>query len=67
MSTKLTEGEDYHILPDGRLVFTASYLLRRGFCCGSGCLNCPYDYANVPGPRREALQAQKRKRDERTQ
>ena len=23
-------------------VFTASYLLQRGYCCGSGCRHCPY-------------------------
>ena len=46
---------DYIILPDGRLVFTATYLLRRGRCCGSGCLNCPFDYINVSSPRREEL------------
>lgn len=27
---------------NGCLVFTASYLLRRGACCGSGCRHCPY-------------------------
>ena len=52
---QLKEGIDYTILPDGRLVFTAKYLLDRGFCCGNGCLNCPYDYLNVPEPRRSAL------------
>jgi hypothetical protein len=24
------------------LVFTASYHLKRGFCCNSGCRHCPY-------------------------
>jgi hypothetical protein len=52
---QLTEGIDYIILPDGRLVFTAKYLLDRGFCCGNGCLNCPYEYINVPEPLRETL------------
>ncbi len=51
----LQEHEDYYILPDGRLVFTAAYLLRRGYCCGNGCLNCPYDYINVPEPKRSRL------------
>jgi hypothetical protein len=37
----LVEGEDY-ILEDGKLVFTAKYLLERGHCCNSGCRNCPY-------------------------
>lgn len=37
----LVEGEDYYI-ENGNLVFTASFLLRRGYCCGSGCRHCPY-------------------------
>ena len=57
---RLKEGEDYYILEDGRLVFTGTYLLKRGYCCGNGCLNCPYDYQNVPEERRKELQ---RKRD----
>lgn len=27
----------------GYQVFTAAYLLDRGYCCGSGCRHCPYD------------------------
>jgi hypothetical protein len=34
---------DYYELPDGTIVFTEAYHLRRGSCCGSGCLHCPYD------------------------
>lgn len=51
----LREGEDYYILPDGRLVMTAAYHKKRGRCCGSGCLHCPYDYADVSEPRRSQL------------
>lgn len=51
----LKEPEDYYLLPDGRLVFTAAYLERRGYCCGNGCLNCPFDYEDVPEPRRSVL------------
>ena len=40
----LIEGRDYELLPDGRLVFTAAFLLRRGECCRSGCRNCPYGF-----------------------
>ena len=37
----LVEGEDFYT--EGRaLVFTARFLLRRGYCCGSGCRHCPY-------------------------
>lgn len=38
---QLIEGEDYY-LENGYLVFTAKYLLQRGYCCGSGCRHCPY-------------------------
>jgi hypothetical protein len=43
MSEKLVHLEDFYYLPDGRMVFTEAYLLKRGFCCGKGCLHCPYD------------------------
>jgi hypothetical protein len=26
----------------GFSVFTAEFLARRGYCCGSGCRHCPY-------------------------
>jgi hypothetical protein len=51
--------EDYIVLPDGRYVMTAAYLLKRGYCCGSGCLNCPYEYHNVPEPKRSQLLEQR--------
>ncbi len=38
---ELVEGEDYY-LENGNWVFTAKYLLRRGYCCRSGCRHCPY-------------------------
>ncbi len=60
MSRQLEEHKDYYILPDGRLVFTASYLADRGFCCGNGCLNCPYEYIRVPEPKRSALLANRK-------
>jgi iron complex transport system substrate-binding protein len=35
------EHRDYY--RDGEaIVFTESYLHRRGYCCGSGCRHCPY-------------------------
>jgi iron complex transport system substrate-binding protein len=37
----LVEGKDYQ-LENGVMVFTSSYLQRRGYCCDSGCRNCPY-------------------------
>jgi len=38
---KLKEGLDYYV-EGGALVFTASYLKRRGYCCANGCRHCPY-------------------------
>ncbi len=40
---------------DGLIIFTADYLLQRGYCCGNGCRNCPYAYKAVPEPRRSFL------------
>ena len=36
---------DYY-LEDGLFVFTAKFLLRRGYCCESGCRHCPYEKPN---------------------
>ena len=35
------EDRDYY-RDGGAIVITASYLQRRGYCCGSGCRHCPY-------------------------
>ncbi|MFI5172008.1 MAG: DUF5522 domain-containing protein [Chitinophagales bacterium] len=40
---KLVENIDYYINKDGLFVFTAKYLLERGYCCGNNCLHCPYN------------------------
>lgn len=37
----LQQDKDYYT-ERGAMVFTASYLQRRGYCCGSGCRHCPY-------------------------
>ena len=34
---------DYYYDKDGRMVMTESYHIRRGRCCGNGCLHCTYD------------------------
>ncbi len=36
------EPEDFYLDEHGLIVFTATYLLKRGSCCGNGCRNCPY-------------------------
>jgi hypothetical protein len=46
----LVEGVDYY--SEGMtIVFTAHFLLRRGYCCESGCRHCPYgDATEVTQP-----------------
>jgi hypothetical protein len=40
----LIECEDYY-LEGSMMVFTERFLLRRGFCCESGCRHCPYGFS----------------------
>jgi len=39
---ELVEGKDFEINSKGCRVMSAEYLKDRGYCCGTGCLNCPY-------------------------
>ncbi|MCB2378403.1 DUF5522 domain-containing protein [Hymenobacter sp. BT635] len=38
---------DYYLTPEGFMVFTEQYHLRRGFCCKSGCRHCPWGFSKV--------------------
>ena len=51
----LIEGEDFYYNADGYIVLTKKYHLDKGSCCGNGCLHCPYNFINVPEPRRSDL------------
>lgn len=39
----LAEGEDFY-LEGGLMVLTELFLLRRGYCCESGCRHCPFGF-----------------------
>jgi hypothetical protein len=52
---KIEEGLDYYFNEEGKMVLTEHYLLNRGYCCGNGCKHCPYQYENVPEPKRTQL------------
>ncbi|MBI3141596.1 MAG: hypothetical protein HYZ16_02090 [Bacteroidetes bacterium] len=43
-SKGLKKGEDYYVTDDGMVVFTESYHLKRGYCCGNKCRHCPYGH-----------------------
>lgn len=38
------DPEDFYLSPEGYIVFTEKYHLKRGHCCKSGCRHCPYGY-----------------------
>ena len=46
-NSELIEGVDYYYNENTNLVFTKEYLTKRGYCCGNGCRNCPYNHINV--------------------
>jgi len=43
------DPEDYYLSPEGYLVFTEKYHLKRGYCCKGGCKHCPYGYNKKTG------------------
>ena len=47
IAQKDLEPGDYYFTPEGYLVFTEQYHLKRGYCCGSGCRHCPYGHEAV--------------------
>jgi hypothetical protein len=55
MNNQLVEGLDFYYDEQGYVVLTEKYHLEKGFCCGNGCRHCPYQYENVPEPRRSEL------------
>jgi Family of unknown function (DUF5522) len=52
---ELIEGVHYYVNDEGYVVLTAKYHLERGYCCGNGCLHCPFDYKDVPEPEKTKL------------
>jgi hypothetical protein len=38
------EPDEYYTSPEGYIVFTEKYHLKRGYCCKNMCKHCPYGY-----------------------
>ncbi len=55
----LIEGLHYYINDDGYVVLTEQYHYEKGYCSGNGCLHCPFQYENVPEPRKTLLLKEK--------
>jgi hypothetical protein len=60
---ELIEGIDYYLNEQGLVVLTEKYHLERGYCCGNGCLHCPFNYQRVEEPRRSMLRETRKNRD----
>lgn len=58
MSIQLIEGEDFYYDSEHFMVLTEKYHLEKGFCCGHGCRHCPYEYENVPEPKKSDILTQ---------
>ena len=43
------DPEDFYYSPEGYIVFTEKYHLKRGYCCKSGCKHCPYGFKPATG------------------
>jgi hypothetical protein len=50
--------EDYYLSPDGKMIFTEAYHLKRGYCCNKGCLHCPYDGIEIIDGKKDSSEAQ---------
>ncbi|TAH41320.1 MAG: hypothetical protein EYC69_08520 [Bacteroidetes bacterium] len=47
------EPEDYYLSPEGYIIFTEKYHLKRGYCCQSGCKHCPWNF-NKPKKKKDS-------------
>lgn len=54
MSNQLIEGEDFYY-ENNLVVLTEKYHLKKRLCCGNGCRHCPYNFKNVPEPKRSEM------------
>ncbi|MEQ1734621.1 MAG: DUF5522 domain-containing protein [Bacteroidia bacterium] len=41
--------DEYYMTPEGYVVFTEIYLLKRGYCCKNSCRHCPYGFNKRTG------------------
>ena len=42
LKKRLPKNPDYYFNEEGLMVFTKEFHLKRGYCCKSNCLHCPY-------------------------
>jgi hypothetical protein len=44
------EADEFYLSPEGFIVFTEKYHLKRGYCCQNGCKHCPYGFKKKKNP-----------------
>jgi hypothetical protein len=49
MFKKELDPEDFYYSPEGYIIFTEKYHLKRGYCCKNGCKHCPYGFNKKTG------------------
>jgi hypothetical protein len=52
IAPEIPEEPDFYLDELGRTVFTRSFHLKRGHCCGNGCKHCPYP---LPDPLMQSI------------
>jgi hypothetical protein len=50
IKSTLKLGVDFYFNEQKEMIFTESFLARRGYCCQSGCCHCPYGYNKKVNP-----------------
>ena len=48
-ANKKLQEDEFYLSPEGYIIFTEKYHLKRGHCCKSGCKHCPYGYDTKSG------------------
>ena len=49
MFKKELDASEFYLSPEGYIIYTEKYHLKRGFCCKNGCKHCPFGYNKKTG------------------
>ena len=44
MFKKELDPSEFYLSPEGYIIYTEKYHLKRGYCCKNGCKHCPFGY-----------------------
>jgi hypothetical protein len=49
MFKKELDPSEFYLSPEGYIIFTEQYHLKRGYCCKNGCKHCPFGFNKKTG------------------